>query len=64
MTTFKCHRCKRALPERARAMSQVDFCVDCKESDLKQASPYFRDGRWKQLPKYLNEMGDGSLRER
>lgn len=39
-------------------MPQIDFCVDCKDADLKQAEPYFRNGHWKQLPKYIEELSD------
>ncbi len=62
MSTFKCQRCKRVLPLQAKPISQLDFCVDCKKSDLKDAEQYFRNGHWKKLPRYLEEIADGSLK--
>jgi len=45
-------------------MSQIDFCVDCKDSDLKDAAPYFRDGHWKKMPKYILDLQHQELKER
>jgi hypothetical protein len=67
MEYFKCTRCKRKLPPQARAMGQamkVDFCVDCKRSDLKDAEQYFRNGQWKRLPKYIEDLANQELKER
>jgi len=64
MDYFKCTRCKRTLPTAAKPMSQIDFCVDCKDSDLKDAAPYFRDGHWKKMPKYILDLQHQELKER
>jgi hypothetical protein len=43
---------------------KVDFCVDCKRSDLKDAEQYFRNGQWKRLPKYIEDLANQELKER
>jgi len=62
MNTFKCHRCRCEFPRQA-SHNNLNICKDCWKSDIKGAEQYFRDGRWKQLPRFMSEATDGTIKE-
>lgn len=63
MKDFTCYRCHRVLPCQAKYAPNLDFCRDCRRSDLKDAEPYFRNGQWKELPRFLKDIEYGILKE-